>query len=315
LAIEARGLYRSIGDREAEADAINRQASAAARLSLLTEARQCYEDALAIYEAIGKRLGVAAVLANGGIQSVRVGQVDKAHDALSTALEHFEALKDVRGQTACNVNLSFVHLLRREAGQAKVCASNALSMARSLEHAGYEAAALANLGAAERDLGDAASALGHMREGIAIRRKHNEASEYADELGAVALLYLQSGDVPAARAVADELAVALRSPSAMLFIPQTAYWSAAQAFHALDDLGRADEMLERAISIVADQASAINDVSDRSAYLDLAVNREIKAAGERNQWPALISMKGGARSAAKRRKRPGPQSEEAAPVD
>jgi hypothetical protein len=131
----------------------------------------------------------------------------------------------------------------------------------------------------------------------------------------VTLLYLQLGDVAAARAIADELAVALRSPSAMLFMPQTAYWSAAQAFHALDDLARTDEMLERANSIVADQASAVSDVDDRSAYLDLGVNREIKAAHERKQWPALTSMEGRARSATRRRKRAGPHSEEAAPVD
>jgi tetratricopeptide (TPR) repeat protein len=303
LALEARALYRSIGDREAEADAINRQASAAARLSLLTEARQCYAEALAIYEAIGKRLGVASVLANGGIQSVRIGQVDKARDALIAALGHFEALKDVRGQTACNVNLSYVHLLRREASQAKVYATSALAMARSLDHAGYEAASLANLGAAERDLGDLTSALEHMRAGIAIRRKHNEASEYADELGAVALLYVQLGDVAAARAVAQELDVALRSASTMLFMPQTAYWSAAQVFHALVDRRRADEMLDKARSIVADQASAVADSGERGAYLELHVNREIEAAYDRKEWPSVGATTGDGKSVVKRRAR------------
>lgn len=286
LALEARALYRSIGDREAEADAINRQASAAARLSLLAEARRCYDEALAIYEAIGKRLGVASVLANGGIQSVRVGQIDAAHGALTSGLAHFEALKDVRGQTACNVNLSYVHLLRQEADQAKARASAALAMARSLNHAGYEAAALANLGAAERDLGDAKAALAHMRDGIAIRRKHNEPSEYADELGAVALLHVRMGDLAAARAVADELAVALQAASPMLFMPQTAYWSAAQAFHALGDKRTAQQMLKKASDVVAEQAAAIGNAAERSAFMSLRVNQEIEAAYERKKWPA-----------------------------
>jgi len=73
----------------------------------------------------------------------------------------------------------------------------------------------------------------------------------------------------------------------MLFMPQAAYWCSAQVFHALGDGRRAGEFLRQAATIVADQASNIPQDSERAAYLDLRVNRDIRAAHEEKRWPAL----------------------------
>jgi DNA-binding SARP family transcriptional activator len=287
LALEARELYRVTGDREGEADVITRQASAAARLSLLDEARQCYDDARAIYEAIGKRLGVAAVLANGGIHSVRLGLLDDAQRSLQSALEQFRVLKDVRGQTACEVNLSYIHLIRGQADEAKLHALRAFEMAHSIAHAGYEAASLANLGGAERDLGEFEAAIEHMEAGLAIRRRLNTPDEYADDLAQLALLYVLANRVDHARALGDELKESLQRAAPTIFMPQFTYWAAAQVFRALGKRPLAKETLGKAHAIAMEQASAIAPGDAKNAYLALSVNREIDAAFKSKGWTSV----------------------------
>ena len=282
LALEARAVYRTIGDREGEADMISRQASAAARLSLLEEARQCYEEAGAMYRAIGKRLGLAAVLANGGIHSVRLGLVYEAEKSLTEAAEQFKSLKDVRGETACAVNLSYIHLLRGAPAEAKRYALAALDLARAMPHAGYEAAALGNLGLAERDLGELDAAAGHMEEGIAVRRRLSERTEYADDIAQLAHVYVLAGNLDAARALSSELVESLRAASPAVFMPQSAFLAAALVFQALRERGRAREMLKRAQESVEEQAAAIAGPVERAAFLSMNVNRHVETAVRAN---------------------------------
>ncbi len=287
LSEEARGLYRQIGDREGEADVLSRQASATVRLGRLDEARKLYDEAAALYAAIGKRLGLAAVLANGGVLSVQLGMLDEAETALAGAREQFRVLGDVRGQAACAINQSFIALLRGHAESARSLADEALGWARTMHYANYEAAALANTGQAERDLGHIEAAIEHMREGIAIRRKVSEQGDFGDDLANLASAYLLAGDRASAAALADELFAALESATAMVFLPQIAYWTAAQVFRALGDRKRAAAMLARAQEAVARQSAAIGGASERKSFEALPVNHEIEAAAKRKVWPAL----------------------------
>jgi DNA-binding SARP family transcriptional activator/tetratricopeptide (TPR) repeat protein len=285
LAIEARDLYRTIGDREGEADAISRQATAAARLSLLAEARSCFEDAAAIYGAIGKRQGLAGVLVNGGIHCVRVGLLDEADRSLRASLEVFSTLKDLRGQAASAINLSYVRLFRGDPGEAKIYAAAGLEHARAAGHALYEAAALGNLGAAERDLGDFEAAISHMKEGLAARRRLNRPGDYADDIAHLVAAYLASGDNDAVRAMSDEFAESLASSAPAIFLPQFAHWIAARAFRELGDRTKMRLMLERAHEIVREQIDSIEGAAAKSSYASLTVNRAIESAFAKDSWP------------------------------
>jgi predicted ATPase len=286
LAIEARDLYRLLGDREGEADVLARHASAAARLSYLDEARQCYAEAATIYEAIGKRLGLAAVLANGGLHSVRLGLLDQAETSLRAAREQFRVLQDVRGQAACAVNISYVRLLLGDADEAKRNANEALELARGMAFASYEAAALANLGLAERDLGDLNKAIEHMEAGLQIRRRLGASPDYADDLAHLAFVYVLAGKNDAAKPLLDELATTLDAPSEVVFMPQFAYWVAAQAYRALGERKRTQALLEKAHEVLTEHGSAISDPREREAFFALSVNREIEDAIKRKRWPA-----------------------------
>lgn len=287
LALEARELFRSIGDREGEADLVARQGSAAARLSLHDEAKRCYDEALEIYDSIGKRLGYAAVLANSGIHSVRLGRLDDAERDLALGAEQFAALKDIRGVTACKLNLSFVRLVRGDPASAKAHAVEALDLARSIPHAGYEAAALGNLGAAERDLGALESAIQHMKAGLELRGRVSGSPDFADDLSHLVLAHLVAGNAAEVRPLAGALETSLEKLSPDIFMPEFAVWVAAQSFRALGDAKRARAFLTRAHEIVATRLAAIADPAHQANLLKLRVNREIQSAYERDEWPPL----------------------------
>ena len=164
-------LCRAIGDREGEADALQRVATAEARLFRIDEARRHYREAGAIFSALGKRQGEASVLLNAAILAARLGDYVESMQAFHTAEVLFEGLHDPRGQAASALNISFTALQQGDYGQSKSAALRALALARSLQNPAYESQALGNLGAAERELGELQAAIGHMEAGIAILRE------------------------------------------------------------------------------------------------------------------------------------------------
>jgi tetratricopeptide (TPR) repeat protein len=252
---------------------------------MLAEARTCFGEAAAMYAAIGKRQGVAGVLVNSGLHGVRTGMLDDAERWLRASLDEFRALKDMRGQAASAINLSYVRLFRGDAAEAKLLSSEAVAFSRAANHAMYEAAALGNLGAAERDLGEFDAAINHMKEGLAIRRRLNRPGDYDDDIAHLIAAYLAAGDIEAARPLSEELAPSLATSSPAIFLPQFAHWTAARAFRELGDERRMRLMLQRGHEIVQEQAGAIEGAAEKASYLGLLVNRDIEAAFADDVWP------------------------------
>jgi tetratricopeptide (TPR) repeat protein len=159
-----------------------------------------------------------------------------------------------------------------------------------MPHPRYQATPLANLGAAERDTGELQAAIAHMREGLEIRRRLNRPVDFADDLAHLTLAYLILGDKDTVRRLSDELCSALQAVSLDIFMPEFAFWVAAQAFRAGGQTDRSRGMLEKAHEIVLKQASAITQARNRQNYLELGVNHDIEAAYEHDTWPTLRSI-------------------------
>jgi hypothetical protein len=123
-----------------------------------------------------------------------------------------------------------------------------------------------------------------MQAGLAIRRRLSAATDYADDLAHLAHASVMAGDMKSARALSDELAPSLEAMSPTIFMPQFAYFAAAQAFRGLGERDRAQATLKKAHAIVMEQAAAIAGPVERAAYLSLDVNREIDAAIKRKDW-------------------------------
>jgi DNA-binding SARP family transcriptional activator/tetratricopeptide (TPR) repeat protein len=276
--------YREIGDREGEAEATSRVATALGMLQRIDEARATFAKSAAIYQSIGNQLKYAYVRFNQTSSEIQVGLLDEAAQSLTEALAIFSAHGDRRGYAACRTNLSVVALQRGEPSEAKRFAELALADARELGLHLIEAGALSNLGNAERELGESAQALGHMQEAIAIRHRLGRPATF-EELGDLALAQLEAGELPAARATADEIVAQLPESTENTVWPHHCLWAAARVYRACGAEREARAALDEASRLVRRQSEAMTDPGSRGAFARLSSVREIALACERDAWP------------------------------
>ncbi len=285
LCRNAANLYRAVGDREGEADAAAREASALSRLERYEDALTANETAARIFETIGKRQGLATTQVNAGVISLRLGDLDKACELLESAGSYFSAMLDVRGEVVCELNIAFAHLVGGDATAAKNGAQHALSKTRAIGLLAMEAQALATLGAAERNLGEIDAAIDHMREGLALERALDRTSDIANDLADLTLAYLRKGDLAAAKLTTDELLHTAEMSAAGALWPHCLYWVAARAFHKARDSKRAAALLERTSIRYRAALDSIADAATRARFSKLSFNREIEAAVISGRWP------------------------------
>jgi tetratricopeptide (TPR) repeat protein len=145
-----------------------------------------------------------------------------------------------------------------------------------------EAGALANLGNAERELGDLDAALQHMNEAIAIRERLGRTATF-EELGDLALAQLKAGD-PVARQTADDIMQRADSSGENTVWPHYCFWAAARVYHERRDHAKAAAALQKAHDRVRMQLDAMADERSREAFRQLTAVRGIDAARS-GIWP------------------------------
>ncbi|HLI94910.1 MAG TPA: AAA family ATPase [Candidatus Baltobacteraceae bacterium] len=270
---EAHARYREIGDREGEAEAGTRVASALSFQMRFEEAAAEFAAAASIYRAIGNRLQLAYLLFNQTGSQMQLGLLEEARSSLTAALEIFEAFDDTRGRAASLTNLSMVRLLQQAPQEAKEIGTRALSAARDIANSVIEAGALANLGNAERELGDLDAALAHMKEAIAIRERLQRSATF-EELGDLALAQLKAGD-SGALATADDIMQRADASGENTVWPHYCFWAAARVYHERGNDRKAGEALRRAHDHVRSQLAAMADERSRRSFGELAAVRGV----------------------------------------
>ncbi len=165
---------RAGGDREGEADSCARLGVVAARKLDIEVSRSRYARARELYTAIGKKQGLGAVALNSGLMEFMVGRIDRAYEACRYAEDLFRELGDVRGGAVSSINLSMANYHRGDYAAAKQLAQRGLGFANVLASEPLVAAALANLGAAERELGELGASFEHLNQAIEMRKKLGE---------------------------------------------------------------------------------------------------------------------------------------------
>jgi predicted ATPase len=265
----------AIGDREGKADAHARLGAIAARQFQIQSAREHYDRARALYAALEKRQGLAAVLINRAVLASRLGHYAESLDAYAQAETLFQSLNDLRGQVVSALNTSIVNLFQGDYAAAKSAAQRGMEIARAMHAAVMEANALANLGAAERELGELPDAIAHMCAGLAIRRQLDQPAELGTDLCDLTIAYLRAGDLESARASADEMLALHASAAETMMHPQYILWAAAQTHRALGDTERARTLLAQAHQVFEEKAAAIPDPESRATFAQLPFNREL----------------------------------------
>ncbi|MGI8587587.1 MAG: ATP-binding protein [Chloroflexia bacterium] len=279
-------LCRTIGDREGEADAHGRIAAASTRMFHVEEARAHYKQAELLYTALRNRRGQATVLVNSGMLAANLGRYAEAIEASRRAEKLFADLDDLRGRTVCLINIAQHALRQSDYLVAEAAGVQGLELAGSLKSPVLEAYALANLGAAERELGRLEQAVAHMEAGLEIRRSiRQDPVELATDLCDLTVAYLRAGDLAAAQQTADEMLGILSADPEHMTYPQFILWAAAQTYRALGQTKRANELLAQAYQVLQEKVASIPDAESRETFAHLSYNRELLAAYEAGDWP------------------------------
>ncbi len=268
-------LYIELNDREGEAAARGRLAVTAAWLGEYSYALREFESAMRIYESLGHKRGLAVIHTNRTLLLMRVGLFTEALRSIERSNELFERVQEKRTVVANLVNASFVNVQCGDAAQAKALASSALEIAREMAYPVFEAAALANLGNAERLAGELGAAIAHMEAGLSIRRSVQEARDFVDDLADLTLAYVDAGRNDRALAIARELLDVGMSSFEGAFWPQYAWWAAAHGLAAGGAESEARDAMVHAHRELDAFAARIADEATRTAFLSVPINRSI----------------------------------------
>jgi DNA-binding SARP family transcriptional activator/energy-coupling factor transporter ATP-binding protein EcfA2 len=271
-------LQVAINDREGEAASRGRLAVTAAWLADYETSLREFDDALRTYESIGNKRGLATTHTNRALLLMRLGLLREALLSTERSNAYFETVQEARTVVANQVNASFITLHLGDAPAAKALAVSALANAREIAFPVFEAAALANLGNAERVLGELDAAIEHMKAGIAIRRPIQEVRDFVDDLADLTLALVSADRVDEALATTRELRDAAESGLGGAFWPHYIWWAISQGLAAAGALAEASATATHARTALQRFADAIADPQTRRTFLSVPINERIAAA-------------------------------------
>ena len=289
-------LYRSLGDRVGEARALVSLAAAAARQSHWEAARKANLSAAATFELAGDARGLARVFMNLAMLHGRCGDIEAGRRYLLRARDHQRRLQDDRAITASLLNESFLALWQGRPSEAFALATEALERAERMNHASYRAQALANLGAAERDLGRLAAGLAHMEAGLKQQLALSRLPDAVSDLADLALAHALNGDLRRASEHVEGILRIDRSWTKAAIFPPFPPWVAARVLHARGD-DRARTALAWAVQLTNEFSASIDLPDLRATFLAMPFVRDIRAAAARDCWPAFAPATAAARHA------------------
>ena len=278
LTTRALALQLATNDREAEATSRGRLAVTSVWLADFETAMREFDLALRTYESIGHKRGLAMIHTNRTLLLMRLGLFHDALASIERSNELFAVVHEQRTVVANQVNASFVMLQLGDPRAAKKLAKSALAAAKEIAFPVFEAAALANLGNAERALGNFSTAIKHMEAGIAVRRPLQEARDFVDDLADLTLAYVSAGRNADALATAEELSAIGRVSFDGGFWPHYIRWAIAQGLAAGGAHERAREAAAQARAEFDQFAGRIEDERARAAFLAVPINAIIAKA-------------------------------------
>jgi DNA-binding SARP family transcriptional activator len=285
---QAASVYRSLGDIVGEARALVTVAAAAVRQSHWELGRSANLRAAATFELAGDTRGSARVLMNLAMLHGRCGAIEDGRRYLLLAREHQRRLQDDRALTASLLNESFLALWQGRPQEARTLAAQALERAEHMHHASYRAQALANLGAAERDLGMLDAAIEHMEEGLAQQLPLGRLADAVSDLADVALAYAMNGDLARACEHVERILSIDRAWTNAAIFPPFPPWVAARVLHARGD-ARAGPILAWAAKLTRDFSASIDVPELAASFLALPLVTDIRSAVAHDVWPPFAT--------------------------
>jgi DNA-binding SARP family transcriptional activator len=193
LAEEALEIYRSLGDRDGEADALDQVGMAHQRAGRSRESLAYFREAQALYGGTADSRGVANTLSHAGIACWQLGQYDEAMDNIDAALLRYQEVGDRRGEAKTLNNLGQMKLHFGYHRDALDGFQKSLGIFGEIGGAQNEAILHHNIGAVFYYKGSYTEGLDAYRRALALYREHGDLPNEAAVLNDIGALY-QSAD-------------------------------------------------------------------------------------------------------------------------
>ncbi|XGW00676.1 MAG: tetratricopeptide repeat protein [Leptolyngbya sp. BL-A-14] len=190
---QALAIYRDIGDRQGEANALNNLGLACRDLGQYTQSIEFHQRSLAIERQIGNRRGEAASLNNLGSTYNSLGQHIQAIKFHQRSLAIERQIGNRRGEAASLGNLGNAYADMGQYTQAIQFYQQQLIIARQIRERQSEANSLGNLGRMYKDMGEYAQAIVFHQQSLAIKRQIGDRQGEANSLGNLGLVYRHLG--------------------------------------------------------------------------------------------------------------------------
>ena len=164
----------------------------------------CGKQALAIFQGLGDRNGEAQALNRIGQIFWQRADYAQALDYQKQALQLEQALDHPRGVAQCLSSMGLIYYKQSQYDEALTCHQQALAVARALGNRGDVARHLSNIGVVYIDRGEHAQASAYYEEALAIDRELGNRLGVAIRLTNLGMIYWNSGDFGRGLAATEE---------------------------------------------------------------------------------------------------------------
>jgi CHAT domain-containing protein/Tfp pilus assembly protein PilF len=162
--------------------ALNQAGALLKKLGRTTEARQRYEEALAVARKSGDLYDQAVSLNNLGLLDCDQGEPRRGIERLTESLAKARQIQDRTTEIRDIINLAFAYERLQESQKALQYYQEALTLARALSIQDLEATALNNLGDTHLSLGDWETAIQYFRQALPIIHRQGDSVNEARTL-------------------------------------------------------------------------------------------------------------------------------------
>ncbi len=175
------------------------------------------------------------------------------------------------------VNLAMAQYYRGDPSAAKTLALRGLALAREMGNGPLEAAALGNLGAIERELGELTASLEHVRASIDLRKRTGAIDDVSLDMAELVLTQLKLDNTAEALRIADELMALDPSEYDLGAANRPTRGSTRVSRPSKDQTGRGGPT-ELALRLFRERVARLPDAAGRATYENITFNRELSLA-------------------------------------
>jgi len=289
---EALLIYRTLKDLPGQIHCLIGLASAASLEGDYSLAFSYGEECMDLARTTDNPYYIGRALFNAGLTHYDLGDITTAEDLIRQALHLSQVTDDRRRQAAAHFYLGVVPIEREcDLDEARTHLETALALFREVEDLSWEGDCLAALGRLALLRGDPNEALQHLTTAYQRRRELGEPAYAVIDLSFIALAKLALGDKEAAWQHSLEAVAELEEGLPGVEYPQRIYYNHFRVAEATRHWAAARAALERAASIVNEDAARIADPAFRETYrTGTRVNRAIVEATATQPPPGRLRV-------------------------